>query len=490
MARLVGLSERIESVQFFRRKSLAVAGGQPGRSGEIQIWDVASRKLAVSTTTTFDTAYGISWAPDGQHLAYGCADNTLRAIKASNGEQVFFQGSHNDWVFDTTWSLKGDHIISVGRDRTAKLSEFKTERFIDNITSITPGALKGGVLSVQRHPTKEEILVGGADGIPKIFRIFRNKARKIGDDFNLIRKFEALQGRVYSVRFNKDGSQLVAGSSFNGNGMVSAFKEDGKKLWSLNLATSVYSVCYSPDGKTAAAGADGHVRLIDVANGGLKTNFLPVEITRDEAAEAAAARVVALKEDPAKAESLPNDYKVISISIEPKRIEVQGAGGYVQLILSAKLSSGDQVDITRMAKLVVQGDVASFTPRGMLNPVKNGGIIVSYKYKAEAPVKVSGIGGKTRTDFIRDVGPILSKAGCNQGTCHGSKDGRNGFKLSLRGYDALYDIRAFTDDIKSRQVNVACPTRVSCPWLPIRSTRRPASLQAWIEILRYHTPVD
>ena len=82
------------------------------------------------------------------------------------------------------------------------------------------------------------------------------------------------------------------------------------------------------------------------------------------------------------------------------------------------------------------------------------------------------------------------QGGCNQGTCHGSKDGRNGFKLSLRGYDALYDIRAFTDDIKSRRVNVAS-YKVSCSlgyW--IRSTRRPASLQAWIKILRYHTPVD
>jgi hypothetical protein len=53
--------------------------------------------------------------------------------------------------------------------------------------------------------------------------------------------------------------------------------------------------------------------------------------------------------------------------------------------------------------------------------------------------------------------PILSKLGCNQGTCHGSKDGKNGFKLSLRGYDPIYDVLAFTDELSSRRANVASP---------------------------------
>jgi hypothetical protein len=46
---------------------------------------------------------------------------------------------------------------------------------------------------------------------------------------------------------------------------------------------------------------------------------------------------------------------------------------------------------------------------------------------------------------------------CNQGTCHGSKDGKNGFKLSLRGYDSLYDHRALTDEIGARRFNRAAP---------------------------------
>ena len=60
-------------------------------------------------------------------------------------------------------------------------------------------------------------------------------------------------------------------------------------------------------------------------------------------------------------------------------------------------------------------------------------------------------------DFVRDVAPVLSRLGCNQGTCHGSAQGKNGFKLSLRGYDPLFDVRALTDDHAARHINLASP---------------------------------
>jgi hypothetical protein len=59
--------------------------------------------------------------------------------------------------------------------------------------------------------------------------------------------------------------------------------------------------------------------------------------------------------------------------------------------------------------------------------------------------------------FVRDVQPLLSKMGCNAGTCHGSKEGKAGFKLSLRGYDPLFDHRALTDDIGARRFNRSAP---------------------------------
>src|SRR5258708_18235778 len=141
VGRLVGMSERIESVAFSPDgKWLAATGGDPSRFGELQIWDVAKRSLKLSVPITFDTVFGVSWSPDGSKLAFGCADNTLRAVDAQTGKQVLFQGAHGDWVLDTVFSVDGSHLISVSRDRSMKLTEVGTQRFVDNITSITPGA--------------------------------------------------------------------------------------------------------------------------------------------------------------------------------------------------------------------------------------------------------------------------------------------------------------------------------------------------------------
>ena len=55
----------------------------------------------------------------------------------------------------------------------------------------------------------------------------------------------------------------------------------------------------------------------------------------------------------------------------------------------------------------------------------------------------------------RGSGPL--EAGLQPGTCHGSAKGKNGFKLSLRGYDPIFDVRALTDDLAGRRVNLASP---------------------------------
>jgi hypothetical protein len=59
--------------------------------------------------------------------------------------------------------------------------------------------------------------------------------------------------------------------------------------------------------------------------------------------------------------------------------------------------------------------------------------------------------------FDRDVMAVLSKAGCNQGACHGNLNGKGGFKLSLRGQDPHIDLTTLTRDQTGRRANVVDP---------------------------------
>jgi WD40 repeat protein len=263
-------------------KLLAATGGSPGRFGEVQVWDVEKRKLKLSLPITFDTVYGASWSPDSKKIAFGCADNSLRAIDVDTGKQVLFQGAHSDWVLDTVFSVKGTHLVSVSRDRSMKLTEVATERLEDNITSITPGALKGGLQAVDRHPTKDELLIGGADGTPKLYQMYRTKDRKIGDDFNNIRNYQTLPGRLFAVKFSADGNRIAAGSSSDRKGEVRVYETAGKLLSTFKgINGPIYALSFHPKGNIVASGGfEGVVHLNDAATGELIRDFVPVPLKK------------------------------------------------------------------------------------------------------------------------------------------------------------------------------------------------------------------
>src|SRR5437868_9177258 len=59
--------------------------------------------------------------------------------------------------------------------------------------------------------------------------------------------------------------------------------------------------------------------------------------------------------------------------------------------------------------------------------------------------------------FVNDVEPILTRLGCNQGSCHGTGSGQNGFRLSLRGYAPEWDHTWITREFNTRRINPTSP---------------------------------
>lgn len=62
-------------------------------------------------------------------------------------------------------------------------------------------------------------------------------------------------------------------------------------------------------------------------------------------------------------------------------------------------------------------------------------------------------------DFRHDVQPILTRLGCNAGSCHGAAKGQNNFRLSLLGYDAEFDHESIALELRSRRIHRADPAQ-------------------------------
>ena len=505
--RLIGTSSRINSVRFSPDSGrLAVSGGVPGVEGEVQIWAVPSGELQLSKKFTHDTLYGIAWSDDGTRVSFGAADNTLRAIQASDGTQVLFQGAHEDWVLGTAFTVGDTNLVSVARDMTCKLTEVATERFIDNVTSITPGALAGGLNSVVRHPSRDEVMVGGADGVAKVYRLFRISERKIGDDANLVRQMPAIPGRIFSVDISRDGKYLAAAATLDGRSEVRVWNydfdgtytdelkalagkdakllspEEKKKLddfrsspitqvWKADIpTTAVYAISFRPDSSLIVAGSDGKVRWFGT-DGQMKQEVEPIAVTADSVPAQSSLAFDAQKWNQLRSDRISTDaaqtsslaQPVVALEISPSEIKFTGPYDYAQFVVTGKFADGSTKDVTRDVTWTVP-DTAVITRSGWLRPVRSGkgelkatigAVSVSVPFESSKIEREHA----AAVDFVRDVNPVLSRLGCNQGTCHGAQAGKNGFKLSLRGYDPIFDLRALTDDHAGRRINAADPAQ-------------------------------
>ncbi|MDG2221479.1 MAG: DUF1549 domain-containing protein [Rubripirellula sp.] len=504
-SRLIGMSPRINTVRFGPGgKRLAAVGGTPGVRGELQIWDLESNELTLSRSVTYDTLCGASWSPDGSKLAFGATDNVVRAISTESGEQVLYQGAHNDWVRDTTFTPDGKHVISIARDMSCKLTEVETERFIDNITSITPGALSGGLSSVVAHPKRNEIFVGGADGVAKVYRVFRETARKIGDDANLVRKMPKLPGRIFHVAISRDATRLAAASTLDGKSEVRVWDYDftselspeikailAKRVADRNAdekkkadqyrnskitevyrqvidGAAAYAIAFAGENELVVAAADGKVRRFN-ATGDLAAEFSVVDVAADAAIAAQPFNARAWNEmltqrlESTVSEIAPPLERVKAIVVEPNIIELNSPYAYAQLVITAEMDDGSSVDVTRMCSIDVP-EFATMTANGLIRPTADGDGTVSISFgKQTTAVKISASAASPANadhgavDYIRDVTPVMSRLGCNAGTCHGAQKGKNGFRLSLRGYDPVFDLRALTDDLAARRISASAP---------------------------------
>lgn len=150
-----------------------------------------------------------------------------------------------------------------------------------------------------------------------------------------------------------------------------------------------------------------------------------------------------------------------ALTVYPPEVRLNGSRDRQTVVVQQTLPGGETRDVTDLAVLSIDDaqNVAS-VEGNVLSPLSNGKakLLASYDNETvEARITVAEAIADPPLSLRLDVMPVLMKAGCNAGRCHGAARGQDGFQLSLFGYDAAGDYHRLTREMSGRRVNLARP---------------------------------
>jgi hypothetical protein len=151
-----------------------------------------------------------------------------------------------------------------------------------------------------------------------------------------------------------------------------------------------------------------------------------------------------------------------ALSIEPTEIVLCHAHDRHRLLVTATYPDGTVRDLTRSATFQpASRAIATVSADGVVRPVAAGKTALRVRAAGQVAtinVTVSAVAVRP-VSFANDVMPLLARAGCNSGACHGSASGKKGFKVSLRGYDPAADYVTLTRGTTGRRLDPIAPAR-------------------------------
>ncbi|HZN33892.1 MAG TPA: DUF1549 domain-containing protein [Pirellulaceae bacterium] len=154
------------------------------------------------------------------------------------------------------------------------------------------------------------------------------------------------------------------------------------------------------------------------------------------------------------------DGQITSVSVYPPDIRLNTKADLQRFIVVATRSDGVTLDVTGQAAVkLVDGKLCKLD-KNLLTPLADGQTTLEIEYqgfKSAATVEVKDAAADRPISFQLDVMPLFMRGGCNTGSCHGAARGKDGFRLSLFGFDPQGDYYRITREIGVRRINLASP---------------------------------
>ena len=217
------LADRVNAVSFSPDGlTLATGAGEPTRSGEIKLWNVADGKLKREFAGVHsDAVLALEFSPDGKSLASSSADRFVRVTDLASGTVVKALEGHTSYVLGVAWKCDSRTLASAG-----------------------------------------------ADNVIKVWDVVTGDRKK---------NIEGAGKEVTSIRFVGATGEAVASS---GDGQVRLLRENGEKVRAFEGATDfMNSATATPDGRVIVAGGqDGVLRVWNGSTGESRGSFAPSSI--------------------------------------------------------------------------------------------------------------------------------------------------------------------------------------------------------------------
>jgi len=150
------------------------------------------------------------------------------------------------------------------------------------------------------------------------------------------------------------------------------------------------------------------------------------------------------------------------IDILPAAITISGSHYDQSLVVEGTFTDGHQEDLTAQVTLASSDSKVARISNNFAVAEGNGQATITATLqgnRSSIPISIENFTAPAAWNFRNDVQPVLTKMGCNSGPCHGAAAGKNGFKLTLRGYDAETDYFTLTHQALARRTDCIEPAK-------------------------------
>ena len=219
------------------------------------LWDMQKHSLVRFFKGHKNGVWTVAFSPIGNIIASGSFDDTIRFWDPTIPESIAVLRGHTGWVCSIAFSPDGQTIASASSDRTVRIWNVQSRQPVGSPLY----GHTGTVWSVTYTPDGQQILSGSEDGTIRVWDSFTGE---------LLGQTVSNCVGISTLSISPDGKLVLAGSSTG----VHAWMR-GKDLLPLetpfHLSEPVYSLAFSPDGKSFAFNDGSHVSICDIETGQL-----------------------------------------------------------------------------------------------------------------------------------------------------------------------------------------------------------------------------